>query len=77
MGDLWNRRQVLRRLGATGIASVGSGTVCINAAGAGPNDRQTWPSWAATVRVTHAPRKTRVGPLVRHYRTDFPPAGFH
>ena len=28
------------------------------------------------VRVTHAPRKTRFRPLVRRYRTGFPPAGF-
>ena len=35
----WNRRQVLRHLGAMGIAGIGSGTVSINALGAGPNDR--------------------------------------
>ncbi len=28
------------------------------------------------VRVTHAPRKTRFRPLVRRYRTGFPPARF-
>ena len=28
------------------------------------------------VRVTHAPRNTRFRPLVRRYRTGFPPAGF-
>jgi hypothetical protein len=28
------------------------------------------------VRVAHAPRKTRFRPLVRRYRTGFPPAGF-
>src|SRR5262245_15107589 len=39
MRDLWNRRQVLLRLGATGIASIGSGRVCINAVSASPNER--------------------------------------
>jgi len=39
MRDHWNRRQVLRQLGATGIASVGSGRVSMTAWGASPNDR--------------------------------------
>jgi predicted dehydrogenase len=39
MRDQWNRRQVLRRLGAAGIASVGLGGISTNARGAGPNDR--------------------------------------
>ncbi len=39
MSDHWNRRQVLRYLGATGIASVGSGRVAMTARGASPNDR--------------------------------------
>ena len=39
MRDHWNRRQVLRRLGATGIAGVGLGRVSTTARGASPNDK--------------------------------------
>ena len=39
MRDRWNRRQVLRHLGATSIASVGSGSFSMTARGAKPNDR--------------------------------------
>jgi predicted dehydrogenase len=39
MRDNWTRRQVVRQLGATGIASVGSGWVSMTARGANPNDR--------------------------------------
>jgi predicted dehydrogenase len=39
MRDRWNRRQVLRHLGAMGMASVGSGGAFATAQGAGPNDR--------------------------------------
>src|SRR5689334_23415883 len=35
----WNRRQVLRHLGATGIAGVGAGAASMTARGAGPNDK--------------------------------------
>src|SRR5690242_5094163 len=37
MRGRWDRRQVLRHLGATGIASIGAASV--TARGAGPNDR--------------------------------------
>jgi predicted dehydrogenase len=39
MRDHWNRRQVLRHLGATGLASVESGRVTMTVRGASPNDR--------------------------------------
>jgi predicted dehydrogenase len=39
MRNQWNRRQVLRHLGATGIASAGSGSVFRIAHAASPNDR--------------------------------------
>jgi predicted dehydrogenase len=39
MRGRWNRRQVLRHLGATGIVSVGAGAASMAARGAGPNDR--------------------------------------
>ena len=39
MRDRWNRRQVLRHLGAMSIASVGSGGFSMTARGASPNDR--------------------------------------
>src|SRR6516165_1918259 len=39
MRDHWNRRQVLRHLGATGIAGVGAGQASRTARGLGPNDR--------------------------------------
>ena len=39
MRDHWNRRQVLRHLGGTSIASVGSGGFSMTARGASPNDR--------------------------------------
>jgi len=39
MRTYWNRRQVLRHLGAMGIASVGSGSVSVIAQAARPNDR--------------------------------------
>jgi predicted dehydrogenase len=39
MREHWNRRQVLRHLGATSIASVGSGGFSMTARGAKPNDR--------------------------------------
>jgi predicted dehydrogenase len=39
MKNQWNRRQVLRHLGATGIAIGGSGRLTMPARGARPNDR--------------------------------------
>src|SRR5262245_33172226 len=39
MRGQWNRREVLRHLGATGVASVGSGGLATFSRGAGLNDR--------------------------------------
>jgi predicted dehydrogenase len=39
MTHRWDRRQVLRHLGATAIAGVGSGRISMTARGAGPSDR--------------------------------------
>src|SRR6476661_7788354 len=39
MRGRWNRRQVLRHLGGTGIAIVGAGAASMIARGAGPKDR--------------------------------------